>query len=108
MDNNLKCKIDMLPSMENIIEVEEGFLIKVPNDIKKPIISNWSDGTTTLEFYSSIYEMGYDSFEFGVKEEKQMKEITLPKQGEYKIIKRIPKKHSPLIDGDKWFLLIKL
>lgn len=66
-------------------------MIKVPNDIKRPIISNCSDNTTILEFYSSTYEMGYDTYEFGVSEEKQMKEITLPKQGEYKIIRKIPK-----------------
>ena len=93
---------------EMIIEIEKGFLVKVPNDIKKPIISNWSDGTTTLEFYSSTYEMEYDSFEYGVDEEKQMKEITLPKQGEYKICRRIPKNLSHLVDNDKWFLLIKI
>lgn len=91
-----------------IIEVEKGFLVKVPNDIKKPIISNWSDGTTTLEFYSSIYEMEYDTFEYGVDEEKQMKEITLPKQGNYKINRKIPKKLSHLIDSEKWFLLVKI
>lgn len=89
-----------------IIEIEKGFLIKVPNDIKKPIISNWSDSTTTLEFYSSTYEMEYDSFEYGV--EKQMKEITLPKQGNYKISKTIPKKFLSLIDNDKWIRLIEI
>lgn len=90
-----------------IIEVKQGFLVKVPNDIKRPIVSNWSDGTTTLEFYSSDYEMEYDSFELGVSEEKQMKEITLPKQGNYKISRRIPKNLLHLVDNDKWFLLIK-
>jgi hypothetical protein len=90
-----------------IIEVENGFLVKVPEDIKKPTISNWNDGTTTLEFYSETYVMEYDSFEIGVPEEKQMKEITLPKQGQFKINKKIPKKLSHLIDGGKWFLLTK-
>jgi hypothetical protein len=91
-----------------IIEVETGLLVKVPDDIKKPIISNWSDGTTTLEFYSSIYEMEYDSFEFGVDEDDQMKEITLPKQGNYKINRKIPKKYNHLIDDGKWFLLVNI
>jgi hypothetical protein len=93
-----------------IKEVEGGFLVKVPEDIKKPIISNWSDGTTTLEFYSDIYVMEYDSFEFGegVDEDNQRKEITLPKQGKYKISKIIPKKFKHLIDKDKWFLIKKI
>lgn len=91
-----------------IIEVEKGFLVKVPDDIKRPIISNWSDATTTLEFYSSTYEMEYDSFEIGVSEEKQMKEITLPKQGNYKISRRIPKSLLHLIDDEKWLLLIRI
>ena len=89
-----------------ILEVESGFLVKVPNDIKKPIISNWSDGTTTLEFYSTEYDMEYDTYEYGV--EVQMKEITLPKQGEYKINRRIPKKYSNLIDENKWIHLRKI
>lgn len=89
-----------------IITVYDGFLIKVPNDIKKPIISNWSDGTTTFEFYSSIYEMEYDSFEFNV--DKQMKEITLPTQGDFKIIKQIPKRYQTNIDKDKWFFIKKI
>ncbi len=87
----------------NIIEVFDGLLVKVPNDIKKPIVSTWSDDTTTLEFYSDMYEMEYDTFEFGVEE--QMKEITLPKKGEYKIIRKVPKKYISLIDTDKWFFL---
>lgn len=91
--------------MENIIELENGFLVKVPDDIKKPIISTWSDGTTTLEFYSETYEMEYDSFEFGVAEDKQRKEITLPKKGNYEIIRKIPKKYLQFIDNDKWFLI---
>lgn len=98
-----------------IIEVETGLLVKVPNDIKRPIISNWSDGTTTLEFYSSTYEMEYDSYEYTIDDDgtiktpkQPMKEITLPKQGEYKIKKRIPKKFLSLIDDDKWFLLINI
>ncbi len=86
-----------------IIEVENGLLVKVPDGIKKPIISNWSDGTTTLEFYSDVYEMEYDSFEFNV--DKQRKEITLPKKGEYKIIKRIPIKFVNLIDNNKYLYL---
>ena len=88
-----------------IVTIENGFLVKVPKDIKKPIISNWSDGTTTLEFYSESYEMEYDSFEFGVDKEKQMKEITLPIQGNFKLVRKIPKKLLHLIDDDKWFFL---
>lgn len=37
----------------------------------------WSDNSTTLEFHSKTFEMEYDSFEFGVDEENQLKEITL-------------------------------
>jgi hypothetical protein len=52
--------------------------------------------------------MEYDSFEIGVSEEKQMKEIELPKQGNYKISRRMPKSLSHLIDDGKWFLLIRI
>ncbi len=47
--------------------------------------------------------MEYDSFEINV--DKQRKEITLPKQGEYKIIKRIPIKFVNLIDNNKYLYL---
>lgn len=101
-----------------ILEIENGFLVKVPKDIRKPKISNWSDGTTTLEFYSESYVMEYDSFEIGVPEEKQMKEITLPKKGNYKINTRLTKEAKNiiaansriLIDGNesKWLVLTEI
>ena len=99
-----------------ILETENGFLVKVPKDIRKPKISNWSDGTTTLEFYSENYVMEYDSFEIGVPEEKQMKEITLPKKVNYKISTRLTKglksfitNSGILIDSNesKWLVLIE-
>lgn len=90
-----------------IIEVPDGLLVKVPNDIKKPFVSKWSDGTTTLEFYSDEYEMLYDSFEIGVSDDKQLKEITLPINGNFKIFKKVPKIYSELIDSDKWYFLEK-
>ena len=95
--------------MEDIIEVENGFLVKVPDDIKKPIVSTWrnsDDEFTTLEFYSNSYEMEYDTFEFGVEE--QRKEIPLPKVSEYKIFRKIAKKYASLIDNNKWFMLSKI
>jgi hypothetical protein len=90
-----------------IIKVKEGFIVKVPLDIKKPIISNWNDGTTTLEFYSETFIMEYDSYEFGVPEEKQRKEITLPEQGEYKIIKHIPVRYKSLLEKDSKYYFLK-
>ena len=53
--------------------------------------------------------MEYDSYEFGVDIEKQRKEITLPINGKFKIIKYIPKKIKHLINNDnnKWLILIK-
>jgi hypothetical protein len=88
-----------------IIQIDDDLLVKVPDDIKKPTVNTWSDGLTTLEFYSDTYEMEYDSFEIGADEEKQRKEITLPKQGIYKIIKKIPKNLSHLVDDEKWLYL---
>lgn len=89
------------------------YLVKVPNDIRSPIISNWSDGTTTLEFYSETYEMEYDTYEFGVDELKQRKEITLPKQGKYRIFRKIPRRFLSEVKSligntdDKYYLLLK-
>lgn len=98
MDRNLN-----LPE-GSILPLDHGYLIKVPLDMKKPIVSNWSDGTTTLEFYSESFEMAYDSFEFGV--EKQRKEITLPERGDFKI-KKAPKVFSQYTQGEKWIFLAK-
>jgi hypothetical protein len=90
-----------------ITKVKEGFIVEVPLDIRKPIISNWSDGTTTLEFYSETFVMEYDTYEYGVPEEKQRKEITLPEQGEFKIIKHIPFRYKNLVEDDSKYYLLK-
>lgn len=82
----------------------QGYLIKMPLDMRKPIVSKWSDGTTTLEFYSETFKMDYDSFEFNVK--KQRKEITLPEAGDF-TIKKLPKVFSQYTNGEKWIFLVK-
>ena len=52
-------------------------LIEVPLDAYGFKISVWSDKSTTLEFKSETFEMEYDSHEFNVDKENQLKEITL-------------------------------
>lgn len=99
---------------KNIIAIEnDGILVKVPQDIKKPFISNWNDGTTTLEFKSETYEMEYDSDSYTIDENgmsvlEDIKEITLPVQGNYEIKLSVPKRHRHLVDGDKWLWLKQL
>lgn len=99
---------------KNIIVIEnDGILVKVPQDIKKAFISNWSDDTTTLEFKSKTYEMEYDSDSFSIDKNgmsvlEDIKEITLPVQGEYEIKQSVPQRHKHLIDADKWFWLKQL
>ena len=91
----------------DILEInDDQFLVRVPDDIKNPKITQWSDGTTTLEFNSDSYKMDYDSFEVGVDEKKQLKEITLPKKGDYSIKRTIPKEFKCNLTRDyKWLLL---
>mgnify|MGYP003607641092 CR=1 FL=1 len=91
----------------DILEINaDQFLVRVPDDIKNPKITQWSDGTTTLEFNSDSYKMDYDSFEVGVDEKKQLKEITLPKKGNYSIKRTIPKEFKCNLTRDyKWLLL---
>jgi hypothetical protein len=52
-------------------------VIPVPKDAEDFQVNIWSDNSTTLEFKSETYEMEYDSFEIGVDQENQLKEITL-------------------------------
>lgn len=68
----------------------KGLFVKVPDDIKTPKISLWSDGSTTLEFFSKGFKMGYDSVSVDTKTGKETshKEITLhiDKKLEYNIL----------------------
>jgi len=64
----------------NKIKTHKGdtlLLIEVPLDAYGFKISVWSDKSTTLEFKSETFEMEYDSHEFNVDKENQLKEITL-------------------------------
>lgn len=84
--------------------VEDGYLLNLPVDAKSVIVSNWSDNTSTVEFYSDIFEMDYDSFEYNVA--KQRKEITLPIFSKYIVVKKIPKRYSSKISTEgKWFFI---
>lgn len=102
---------DWIKNPLEVLKVSNGLLVEVPADYRNLKLSNWSDGSTTIEFYSDSYIMEYDSIVMSEDDELiNLKEYTLPKEfwGNYKVAK-MPAQHSILLHsnftGRRWIFL---